>query len=136
MLVEDHRSGAGISVCREKPGPLRMTDQQLAILLLPLVLAVPPAVGFLLGMRCAGSRAGAMTALLVSIIAGLCCGAVWSAAVDLRAASMPGGNPWLGHVRGVTVTGLLLGGVIGAATSTFSGCLAGYLVWCRLKRRP
>lgn len=112
-----------------------MTDQRLAVVLLPFVVLIPPAIGFLLGIRRKGALSGAIAALAASVVFGFCCGAAWAAAVDLRASSMTGGNPWIGHPRGVTATGLLLAGALGAVANTVSGLLASGLVWFHQKRR-
>lgn len=112
-----------------------MTDQQLAIVLLPLVVVVPPAIGFLLGTRRSGSRDGAITSVVVSITLGACLGAAWAAVVDLRAAATSGGNPWIGHPPGVTAVDLLLGGGLGATAGLVSGLLAACMVAFRAKSR-
>ncbi len=65
-----------------------MTDQQLGVLLFPALMVIPPVTGFLLGIRREGAARRAIAALLVSIVVGVCTGAAWAAAVDLRAAAM------------------------------------------------
>ena len=112
-----------------------MTDQQLGVLLFPALVAIPPVIGFLAGIRHETAARGALAAILVSIIAGACAGVAWAVAVDLRAASLGGGNPWIGHPRGVTITGLLFGGAIGAVTGVLGGVIAGGMVWMQRKRR-
>lgn len=108
-----------------------MTDQQLAMILLPLVVILPPAIGFLVGIRQKGRTSGAIAAVVTSVVVGLCTGVAWAAAIECRAALMPGGNPWIGHPQGVTVTSMFFGGALGGAASMLSGLLAACVVWLR-----
>ena len=107
-----------------------MTDQQLATFLAPLVLVVPPTVGFLVGIRWNGPLRGVLAAFAACIVTGLVCGVIWAVAVDLWASgSTRGGNPWIGHVQGLDWIEICLGGGFGGAVGTLSGLLCGVVVW-------
>ena len=111
-----------------------MTDQTLSLLLMPLVVIVPPLIGYIVGMRSNVPFRGAITSLIVSGITGALSGAAFALAVDLWAASMPGGNPWIGHSKGVTLIDIALGSAVGGASGTLSGILSGLVVWFRHHR--
>jgi len=112
-----------------------MSDQQLAIVLVPFVVVCPPTIGFLLGSRRNDSLHGAIECLVMSILLGCCCGAAWAGAVDLRAAAMSGGNPRIGHPQGLSAMNLLFGGGLGAVAGMVSGLFAACVVWFRVERR-
>jgi len=123
---------------RQRPVGIRMlhlTDQQLGFLLFPALVAIPPVIGFLAGIRRQGTVRGAIAAMLVSLVLGVGAGVAWAVAVDLRAASLGGGNPWIGHPRGVTIHGLLLGAGVGVMTGAIGGVIAAGLVWMQRKSR-
>lgn len=112
-----------------------MSDQHLALVLVPFVVVLPPTIGFLFGSRRHDSLHAAIACLAMSIVLGFCCGAASAAAIDLQAAAHAGGNPWIGHPHGVSAVNLLLGGGLGAAVGSVSGFVAACMVWVYARRR-
>lgn len=110
-------------------------DQQVGIILFPIAIVVSPIVGAYLGVR----RRSLLRSFLVgwgsTILTGTILGAIVAAIVDSVAALGPGGNPWIGHVEGISIVDCLLGATLIGGVSVFSGLVAGFLALAGCLRR-